>query len=130
MPRPLRAPFAVVGSDAVGPQPPRPLGRYGRDVWDRVMAAYAIEDVGGIEMLTIACQAIDRAECCREEIERAGHMIPSHTGMRSHPLIRDELQCRALAMRTIDRLGINHEAIKPIGRPPASVGWVPPRDED
>jgi len=106
------------------------LGKFGLDLWTRVMTAYDIGDVGGIELLTLCCQALDRAECCREEIERAGHMIPSRTGMRSHPLIRDELQCRALAMRTIDRLGINHEAIKPIGRPPASVGWVPPRDEE
>jgi hypothetical protein len=92
------------------------------------MAAYAIEDVGGIEMLTIACQAIDRAESCREEIDRTGHMIKTATGMRSHPLIRDELQCRALAMRTIDRLGINHEVVKPVGRPPRPTGWVPPGD--
>ena len=97
-------------------------------MWDRVMAQYRIEDAGGIEMLTIACQAIDRSESCREEIDRVGHMIKTSTGMRSHPLIRDELQCRALAMRMIDKLGINHEALKSVGRPPGSIGWTPRED--
>jgi len=55
-------------------------------------------------------------------------MIKTSTGMRSHPLIRDELQCRALAMRTIDKLGINHEALKSVGRAPGSIGWTPRED--
>ena len=90
------------------------------------MAAYAIADVGGIELLCLACQAIDRAESCREAIDRDGEMICGSTGaLRANPLLRNELANRAFAMRTIDRLGINSEAIKPVGRPPSSVGWRP-----
>lgn len=109
-----------------GPAPPRPLGQHGRDLWDRVQAGFCITDAGGTEMLCLACQAIDRAERCREIIDRDGEMIEGATGaMRAHPLIREELQGRAFAMRTIDRLGINKEALRPIGRPPSSVGWRP-----
>jgi hypothetical protein len=92
------------------------------------MAAYDISDVGGIEMLAVAASAIDRAERCRERINLDGEMIKTRTGMRSHPLIRDELQALALAMRTIDKLGINHELLKPIGRPGTPLGWVPPEE--
>jgi hypothetical protein len=117
--------FSIVGSAASIPQPPRPLGAHGSDLWRRVQSQFAIEDCGGVELLTLICQLIDRAERCREIIDAEGEMIHTRTGMRSHPLIRDETQCRALAMRTIDRLGINREAIKPIGRPPGKgIGWT------
>jgi hypothetical protein len=45
-----------------GAEPPRPLGRYGRALWDRVQAEFAITDIGGIELLMQACAAVDRAE--------------------------------------------------------------------
>jgi hypothetical protein len=121
--------FLPVGS---GGPPPRQLGQYGRDLWDRVMAGYSIEDVGGIEMLCLACEAVDRAERCRAIIDRDGELIPGATGaMRAHPLIREELQNRAFAMRTIDRMGLNREALRPLGRPPGrGVGWQPPDYDD
>jgi hypothetical protein len=34
-----------------GAEPPRPLGRYGRALWDRVQAEFAITDIDGIELL-------------------------------------------------------------------------------
>jgi hypothetical protein len=38
---------------------------------------------------------------------------------RSHPGIRDELACRSFVTKTIQRLGLNFEAVKPsVGRPP------------
>jgi len=33
------------------------------------MSEYQIEDAGGIEMLTAACQQLDRAESLREQID-------------------------------------------------------------
>jgi hypothetical protein len=113
------------------PEPARPVGPHGRAVWNRVMSAYAIEDVGGTEILLLIAQSIDRAERCREAIDRDGEMVRGADGvMRRNPLLRDELTNRAFAMRAIDRLGINKEAIKPMGRPPTSVGWRPPPDAD
>jgi hypothetical protein len=96
-------------------------------VWNRVTAAYAIADVGGIELLCLACQAIDRAESCREAIDRDGEMVRGSAGAwRANPLLRDELANRAYVARTIDRLGINSAALKRAGRPPGtSAGWRP-----
>jgi hypothetical protein len=117
MPQP---PLTIVGATADIPQPSRPLGSHGRSLWDRVMAAYDISDVGGIEMLAVAASAIDRAERCRERINLDGEMIKTRTGMRSHPLIRDELQALALAMRTM--ASIMSCSNPSVGRERRSVG--------
>jgi hypothetical protein len=51
------------GPSRIGPDfAPRPLGPDGTGLWNRVMAAYRIEDEGGIELLAQACAALDRAE--------------------------------------------------------------------
>ena len=106
--------------------PPRPLGRHGYDLWARVQRDFCITDSGGVELLTLICEAIDRAERCRAIIDRDGEMIEGATGaMREHPLLRTELQNRAFAARQLDRLGVNKQPVKPMGRPPKSVGWRP-----
>jgi len=38
-------------------------------------------------------------------------------GMREHPLFKMELQNRAFVCRSLARLGLNLEVVKPIGRP-------------
>jgi hypothetical protein len=50
--------------------------------------------------------------------------------MREHPLLRTELQNRAFAARQLDRLGVNKQPIKPMGRPPRAVGGWKPQDLD
>jgi hypothetical protein len=123
MPERLSSAFLSLGLDVA---PPRPLGQHGRDFWDRVMAAYAIQDVGGIELLCLAAQSIDRAERCRVLIDRDGELTTTNGGvMRAHPLIREELHARAFTAKCIDRLGINKEAVKPMGRPPLASSWQP-----
>jgi hypothetical protein len=47
-----------------------------------------------------------------------GEMITSRGLVRSHPLLRDELANRAFAVRAIQRLGLDLEPVKAIGRPP------------
>jgi hypothetical protein len=83
-----------------------------------VHRAYRITDIGGLELLCLACQALDRAESLREAIDRDGTMLRTKTGdLRSNPLLRDELANRAFCAKTLDRLGLNAENIKPEGRP-------------
>jgi len=96
-----------------GPKPPRTLGPHGLRLWNAVHGAYAIDDVGGLELLCLACQALDRAERCREAIDRDGEMVAApNGGLKSNPLLRDELANRAFIARTLDR--------------PSNVGWQPP----
>jgi len=78
-----------------------------------------IHDTGGIELLAQACAAEDRAENLADAIARDGEVIHSRTGVpKTHPAVKDELACRAFIVKTLERLGLNVEAIKQPGRPP------------
>jgi hypothetical protein len=114
----------AVSLAASGLAPPRRLGADGMDLWVRVMDTYAIEDVGGIELLAQACSALDRAEQLARAIAQDGVVISAENGRRSHPACKDELACRAFIVRTLEKLGVTVEPIKPVGRPPTSKGWT------
>jgi hypothetical protein len=103
-------------------KPPRRLGEHGLKLWRAVIAEYQIVDAGGIEMLCSACQALDRAEVMREQIDATGELIQTKTGLRDNPLLKHELAARAFVVRTLHKLGLDVEAIKPIGRPGSPVG--------
>jgi hypothetical protein len=45
-------------------------------------------------------------------------MIKAKTGLRSNPLLRDELQNRAFLVRALARLGMDLEPVRAPGRPP------------
>jgi hypothetical protein len=70
------------------------------------MSEYEIADSGGIEMLTSACQQLDRAESLREAIDQDGEILRSKAGLREHPGLRHELAARAFVVRTLARLGL------------------------
>jgi hypothetical protein len=84
--------------------------------------AYHIEDVGGIELLAQACAAADRAEALATIIAEDGETIKGKNGLRAHPCLKDELAARSFVVRTLARLGITTEAIKPMGRPASGYG--------
>ena len=99
-------------------QPPRKLGPAGRQLWDGIMAEYDIQDRGGLELLCLAAEttrprsAAGRADRCR------GRSVRTKNGPKAHPALRDELAGRAFVARTLERLGLNIETVKPVGRPP------------
>jgi hypothetical protein len=112
---------------ATASQPPRTLGDPGLSLWNRIMSEYRIEDCGGLEMLAQACQALDRAETLRSEIERDGEVLRLQGTVRDHPALKHELANRAFVVRTLVRLGLNFEPVKPsVGRPGyGGIGWRP-----
>ena len=115
----------LVKPTVTGPQPSRTLGNHGRSLWYSVMDEYAVEDVGGREMLLQACQALDRAEALRIEIDRDGPIIRTRGTVKDHPALKHELANRAFVVRTLARLGLNFETVKPVGRPTEPIGWTP-----
>lgn len=119
---PPKPPLTVVEPGVTAPQPPRKLGEHGMRLWRSVHAEYSIEDIGGIELLAQAAQALDRAEALAERINADGETIHSKTGLKSHPSIKDEIACRAFVVRTLQKLGLNIESIKPVGRPGGGIG--------
>jgi hypothetical protein len=112
--------------------PPRPLGHHGQSLFDRVLREYDVSDVAGRELLTLACQSLDRAEALRDAIDRDGEMLMMRNGgMREHPGIKPELANRAFVVKTVGRLGLDLEPLRTTGpgRPPKG-GWAPPRDDE
>src|SRR5688572_2664719 len=114
-----KTPLKVVPSSPLtGSQPPRTLGEAGLSLWRAVTSEYGIEDAGGIEMLAQACAALDRAEACAQHIQRDGEVIRTKAGPQDHPSLKHELANRAFVVRTLGRLGLDVEVVKPVGRPP------------
>jgi hypothetical protein len=121
---PKTPPLTLVRSPATVSPPPRKLGKTGLELWNLVMAEYQIHDSGGVELLMQACLAADRADALAAIIDRDGETIHTKSGLRAHPCLKDELQNRAFVVRTLERLGLNIESIKPVGRPATGfVGW-------
>ena len=100
------------------PQPSRPLGEHGLALWRRVTAEYDISDSAGIEFLTLAAQALDRAEELAACIRADGAIVRTPAGIKTHPGVKEELSCRGFTVRTLQKLGIGLEPIRGIGRPP------------
>src|SRR5436190_12752994 len=111
------SPLTLVAPGAALPAPPRKLGSAGLALWNRVQAEYAIADIGGIEVLCQICQALDDIEALTEAVERDGRTIRTRTGIKAHPELRDILGGRAFVVRSLQKLGVTLEPLRPAGRP-------------
>jgi hypothetical protein len=89
-------------------------------LWTEILAEYTIADRAGQEILCLACEALDRADVLAHAIEIDGPVIrdPKTGVSKSHPSLRDELNNRAFCAKQLERLGLNLEPVKPMGRPP------------
>jgi P27 family predicted phage terminase small subunit len=125
MPRNIeKPPLTVVDPTATGIEPPRRLGQFGRSLWDRVQSEFRIVDVGGVELLAQICAALDRAESLAEAINEDGATYRTRAGVpKAHPACKDELAARAFIARNLERLGINVEPVKSVGRPGRPTHW-------
>jgi hypothetical protein len=103
-------------------EPSRKLGEHGLNLWRSVQAEFGIQDVGGLELLLQCCTALDRAEELRARIDADGAVVYARGVPKEHPAVKAELQCRAFICRTLARLGITDEPLKPLGRPPQGIG--------
>jgi hypothetical protein len=101
--------------------PSQSLNAAGLSLWDRVQVEFGIEDAAGVELLTSACVATDRAAEFAAVIARDGAMIQGKDGPRQHPAVRGELEARAFVVKTLRELGLTTQSIKRLGRP----GGVP-----
>lgn len=116
-------PLSIVKPAATDIEPPRKLGNHGMALWCRVQDEYRVTDSGGVELLCQACAMLDRAEMLAARIAEDGEMFTVKGVPRAHPCIREELGARAFVVRTLARLGLNVEAVKPVGRPGGGIGW-------
>jgi hypothetical protein len=126
MPRKPPSPkLAIVAQHpgATVPDPPMKLGQAGLSLWRDVLAAYEFGDRASYETLGQACAAADRAAEMAAQIDQDGVAIRTKTGLRDHPLLKHELASRAFVCRSLARLGLDLEPIRPgLGRPPGGSG--------
>src|SRR5262245_34638622 len=111
-------------------KPPRKLGVPGLSLWQSIQREYVISDAAGIELLMQACGAADRIARLGERIDRDGEVIETEHGPRPNPLLREELSQRRFVCRTLERLGLNLEAVRPVGRPTSWAKRQEHRDGD
>jgi hypothetical protein len=116
-------PLTVVNLASSVPKPPANLGPAGANLWRSIMSEYDISDAGGQALLEQAAAAYDRAERLRVEIDRDGEIVRGRTGMREHPGLRGELAARSFICRTLQRLGINLEAVRMAPGRPSGPAW-------
>jgi hypothetical protein len=102
--------LTLVGSKSTGMQPPRKLGKIGLALWQRVHRDFNVFDAGGVETLTQICLALDRLEEISNCIARDGLMVRTKSGLRSNPLICEEVALRSFCVRSLDRLGVSTES--------------------
>jgi len=122
---PAHPALSIASPDATGGSPPRELGQHGRQLWDALQREYGIADRGGIELLAQACGAIDVIETLGEAIARDGAVIYGRAGPKTHPAVKEQIAARAFLVRTLEKLGVTSETIKPgPGRPPSAIGWM------
>src|SRR5262245_31981807 len=113
------AKLTVVDPVVTGLRPVRKLGVNGMGLWTRIQQEFRVEDAAGVEMLTLACEALDRASTCRTQIDADGEVIRGKGGaVREHPALRHELSNRSFVVRTLARLGLDTEPLRAVGRPP------------
>jgi terminase small subunit-like protein len=111
-------------------KPARSLGHYGTNLWKLVTSQYDIVDAGGCELLTQACQALDRAEALRDIINRDGEMVTARNGsLKEHPAMKPELAARAFVVKTLARMGLHLEPVRAGRGRPGGIGYTGEYDE-
>src|SRR5262245_49431494 len=110
-----KQPSLKVGNDEQsGGVPQRNLGEHGTSLWHQIMSEYEITDAAGLQLLTQACLACERAERLRNQINRDGEVVRVRNGMlRAHPALQQELANRTFVVKTLQRLGLTDEPLHP-----------------
>lgn len=108
---------------------PPTLGKAGAAMWTTLMRDYEISNSAGKELLLQACCAKDRIAEIGVIVEREGCLVPTKQGLKENPLLKIELSLQAFVVRTLMRMGLNDEVIRPVGRPATGFGWTGNNDE-
>ena len=101
-PTPLRS--APGGPKAAAP--PRHLSPASRAFWRSVVSEYVLE-VHHLELLKLACQALDRCTEARAILAAEGLTIEGRFGAKAHPAAAIERDAAVRAARLLRELGLD-----------------------
>lgn len=92
------------------PSPPKHLSASAARLWRQLFEAYVFSAPASVLLLSTLCEAWDLARTCREALEGQPLTITDkHGGVRVHPLVVEERQCREQVARLARVLRIHLE---------------------
>ncbi len=106
-------------------KPPTHLGTHGRRLWRDIQAAYGIADPGGLALLRVAAEALDRTQAARERIGLDGATLTDKGTIRAHPLLAVERDARAQVIQALKALNLDLEPLAAGPGRPAGGGKDP-----
>lgn len=97
---------------------PKHLSKESKLMWRKIILDYGIEDEAGLKVLRSACEAFDRAQSAREQIDKDGLIFHDDKGKpKPHPLIPVERDSRAAFLAGLKHLNLDLEPLRDRGRP-------------
>jgi P27 family predicted phage terminase small subunit len=88
--------------------------------WVRLRDDYGVADSEGLLLLEVAARALDRLNEIQAIITKDGAAVTDRFGqVKPHPLLTAEKDARHGLLAALKALGLEQEAKRPPGRPPA-----------
>ena len=101
------------------PPPPSHLSPSAQNWWRTTTDAYILQE-HHLRLLQLLCEAWDRAQTARAQLDAEGLLVPGREGVtRPHPCIAIERDARVAVARLLRELDLDVE-------PPASTRVAPP----
>ncbi len=103
-------------------KPPGHLSTESKAFWKQIVSDYGISDAAGLKILRVACEAFDRAQLARVEIDKTGLLVlDKFMQAKSNPLLPIERDSRAAFLAGLKALNLDVTPdVHRIGRPPGS----------
>jgi P27 family predicted phage terminase small subunit len=89
-------------------RPPSHLSKEGKKIYRELLEEFAIEDCAGLKILRVSCEAFDRAQAAREQIEKEGMTVTDKFGQEKvHPLLPVERDSRSAFLAGLKALNLD-----------------------
>jgi phage terminase small subunit len=88
------------------PPPPAHFSPSTRQWWQTVLDRYVLEE-HHLRLLQLACEAWDRGQKAREQLEQEGLTMSGRQGVRPHPCIAIERDARLAVARLVRELDLD-----------------------
>ena len=103
---------------------PEHLKKPGREMYEQIGSEYGIDDAGGLQLLTVAAECLDRMRNAQAEIEKNGAVLTDrYGGLKAHPSIAIEKDSRIGLMAALKQLNLDLEPLRDRrGNPGLDIG--------